>query len=89
MPGKSRRGHGKQSARGKKRHGIVTGAAPQSVASREYRPDVPAPASTVRPVSPEAPSGIQYPGIMMELRRIGILAGIILAILIILALVLP
>jgi hypothetical protein len=89
MPGKSRRGHGKQSARGKKRRGIVTGAAPQPVTPREYRPDVPAPALTVKPSSPEALAGIRYPDIMMELRRIGILAGVILAILIILALVLP
>jgi hypothetical protein len=88
MPGKSRRGHGKQSARGKKRRHIVTSTAPPPVTPREYRPDVSAPALTVKTASPEASSGMQYPDIMMELRRIGILAGIMLAILVILALVL-
>ena len=89
MPGKSRRGHRKQSARGKKRHGVATGAAPQPVTAKEYKPDVPSPAITVKPASPETPAGMRYPDITMELRRIGILAGVILAILIILALVLP
>jgi hypothetical protein len=88
MPGKSRRGHGKQSARGKKRRHIVTSAAPSPVTRGEYRPDVSAPALMVKTASPEASSGMQYPDMMMELRRIGILAGIILAILVILALVL-
>jgi hypothetical protein len=89
MPGKSRRGHGKQSARGRKRRHAVTSAAPPPVMPEESRPDVPAPALTVKTASPEASSGMQYPDIMMELRRIGILAGIMLAILVILALVLP
>jgi hypothetical protein len=89
MPGKSRRGHGRQSARGKKRRHIVTSAAPLPVTPVESRPDMPPPVLTVKPASPQAPAGTQYPDIMMELRRIGILAGIILAVLIILALVLP
>ena len=90
MPGKSRRGHGKQSARGKKRRHVVTSVAPPPVTPREYRPpDAPAPPSAIKSASPETTTGIRYPNIMMELRRIGILAGVILAILIILALVLP
>jgi hypothetical protein len=88
MPGKSRRGHGRQSARGKKRRGIITGAA-SPVTPKEYRPDVTPTALTAKPASPEAPAGMQSPDIMMELRRIGILAGVILVILVILALVLP
>lgn len=89
MPGKSRRGRGKPSARSKKRRGIVTRVIQQPVVSEAYEPAVPAPPLPGAPDSSGAPSGLRYPYISTELRRIGILAGIMLAILIILALVLP
>jgi len=88
MPGKSRRSPGKQSFRSKKRkrrpsHPIIAtqqqavAQTSESVSSSEVpRKSVPAKITTV-----------QYPYILVELRRIGILAGIIVAILIILALV--
>ena len=88
MPGKSRRSRGKHSFRSKKGRGrsrppiIVTqqqAVTPtdESVSPPEvYRKSVPATITAVR-----------YPYILTELRRIGILAGIILAILIVLAMV--
>jgi hypothetical protein len=89
MRGKSRRGHGKQAARGKKRRAVVTGASPLPVASKEDSSDVPVLATPLKPVALEATAGGRSPDILMELRRIGILAGIVLVILIVLALVLP
>jgi hypothetical protein len=89
MPGKSRKSHGKQAGRGKKRRAVVTSASLPPVASKEDSPDIPVPATPVKLVSPEAPAGMQSPDVIKELRRIGILAGIILVILIVLALVLP
>ena len=89
MPGKSRRGHRRQSTRGKKRRAIVAGAGLPPLASKGDSPDVPVLAAPIKPVSQEAPAGGRSPDIIMELRRIGILAGIVLVILIVLALVLP
>ena len=86
MPGKSRRGRGKHSARSKKRRGAITRVAQQQVAAETYKPAVPLAPS---PTPLVTPTGIRYPYINTELRRIGILAGIMLAILVILALVLP
>ena len=72
------------------RHGTMA-LQPQAVA------DAPAPAPTVTvstppPASAHTPPAVlrtaQYPHIIGELRRIGILAGIIIVILIVLALVL-
>ena len=93
MPGKSRHGKGKHHYHSKKsraehRH-IATALQPPVVA------DTPTPAATVStpppvkaPTSPKALKAVRYPYITDELRRIGILAGIILVILIVLALVL-
>ena len=88
MPGKSRRRRGKPSARSKKGHGAITGVAQQQVAAETYEPAVPAPTLPSRPGSLGAPAGVLHPYIGNELRRIGILAGIILVILIVLAIVL-
>ena len=88
MPGKSRRGRGKHSARSKKKRGALAGVAQQRVATETYKPAAPAvPASSPTPIV--IPTGARYPYIVTELRRIGILAGIMLAILVVLALVLP
>ena len=89
MPGKSRRGRGKPSSRSKKRHGAITRVTQQPVVAETREPAVLAPTSSTRPSSSRVSSGVRYPYIGAELRRIGILSGVILAILIILALVLP
>ena len=91
MPGKSRRGRGKHSARSKKRQGTLARVVQQRVASETYEPAAPVvPASSPSVPTPiTTPTGARYPYIITELRRIGILAGIMLAILVVLALVLP
>ena len=88
MPGKSRRGRTKPSARSKKRRDIVTRVAPQPLASETSEPAVPAPTSPSTSGSSGVLAGVRYPYIGRELRRIGILAGIMLVILVVLALVL-
>jgi len=91
VPGKSRRWHPPQSKKGKgRRSRSVTVTHQQPVAQSNKpvsRPEVSAP-----PVSVPAPvptkAVVHYPYIVTELRTIGILAGVMLAILVILALVL-
>jgi len=94
MPGKSQHGRGKYSARrGKKkgRRGSSIAAQRQTVV-QAYKPvsqpKALAPSASI-PAPIAAQTAAQYPYIGAELRRIGILAGIILAILVVLALVLP
>jgi len=87
MPGKTGRGKRKYSPLGKKkksrRVSPVMAAHEPPVTSGE----VPVTAEVVSPpVAPATP--FRYPYIFSELRRIGILSGVILAILIVLALVL-
>jgi hypothetical protein len=93
MPDKSRYGKGKRLVRSKRKktgHGIMaaaeqppvsqpTGPIPQAEAPTRL-PDTSAPSAAVSTVS--------YPYIFTELRRIGIIAGIMLVILIVLAVVL-
>ncbi len=88
MPKKSRRSKILQYQRKQERQRVLsTGASP---------PVVTPPATTVAPVVPSvaAPAsrkttaGLRYPYVAAELRRIGLLAGIMLAVLIVLALVL-
>jgi len=86
MPSKSRRGR-KYSARAKRRHAATV--AQQRVAVSPAAPAVPKPAPIVPPTRMTIPSGAQYSNVVSELKRIGILSGIAVAILIILALVLP
>ncbi len=94
MPGKSRRGRGKhssQSKKGKSGLGHPTVPTQQPVVSQSQepvrRPIVPAPSAKV-PTSVAKPATIQYSNVATELRTIGILAGIMLTILIVLVLVL-
>ena len=92
MPGKSRRGRGKRLSKKKKgRLASPTVAAQQPAATQTYEPVVPskvaAPAASV-PTSRPTPAAVRYPFIATELRRIGILAGIMLVVLVVLALVL-
>ncbi len=94
MPGKSRHGMGRGSLQSKKRRNVrrshqVAVARPQAVA-RSDEPtvvshEVKAPLSSM---AAKVPVRINYPNLPYELRRIGILAGAILAILILLALLL-
>ena len=86
MPGKSRRSQGKHSARSKRQQGTVTRVAQQRVATETNMPATPAPG---RPLPVAKPTGARYPYIARELRTIGILAGIMLVVLVVLALVLP
>ena len=92
MPGKSRGSKGKHSRYSKKSRAVQrhsTMASPGPVAT-----DTPAPAVITRtpsssrmPASPSKSRVPQYPYIIREIRRIGILAGIIIAILVVLALI--
>ena len=92
MPGKSKHGRRNQH-KGKKRRGrqsFSTVSPQQTVVSQAYQP-APSPEVTTPSASGastrSAMAATRYPYIATELRRIGILAGIILVILIILALI--
>jgi len=88
MPGKSRHGrkkHSFQSKKGKSRRSSPPVVTQQQPVSQTYKPVAPL-VSAPAPVSMQ--TATQYPHILNELRRIGILAGIMLAILVVLALVL-
>jgi len=91
MPGKSQRKHLSQSKKRKRRRGSSAIAVQQQPVSQTYepvsQPVVSAPSASV--LTPKATQiAAHYPYIVTELRRIGILAGIMLAILVVLALVL-
>ena len=94
MSGKSRRRRGKYSSQSKKKkdrasHPIIL--AQQSAVTQTHEPvSVPkvfAPSASV-PTPVAKPATIWYPYIATELRTIGILAGIMLIVLVVLALVL-
>ena len=94
MPGKSRRKR-KYSIQSKKRKGglsrpTVLAQQPAVTQTREpvASPDVSVPSAKV-PTPMAKPAAVQYPYIATELRTIGILAGIMLIILAVLAVVLP
>ena len=89
MPGKSQRSRRKHSFQGKKKKGRRSppGVVAQQPAGIQIDKPVALPRVAVPAVS--TPTPLRYPYILTELRRIGILAGIILAILVVLALVLP
>jgi hypothetical protein len=91
MPGKPQRKHLSQSKKRKRRRGSSAITVQQQPVSQTYEP-VSEPVVSAPPASELAPKAIQtaahYPYIVTELRRIGILAGIMLVILVVLALVL-
>ena len=94
MPGKSRRGRGKHSPQSKKRKSrqrfLATVTQQQAVAQTyepASHPGVPTPSASV-PTPVAKLAAARYPHIATELRTIGILAGIVLIILVVLALVL-
>jgi len=95
MPSRSRRGKGKYSIPSKKkksrlsRPALITSqpAVPQSSVTVP-QPDKPvSPADMPTPMA--KPVAVQYPHVANELRMIGIVAGIMLVVLVVLALVLP
>ena len=93
MSGKSRRGRGKHSFQSRKKKGRLASSAitaRQPAAAQTYKPvvssEVAAPAASV-PTPMPTPAAVRYPFIATELRRIGILAGIMLVVLVVLALV--
>ena len=100
MPGKSRRRKGKYSIQSKKQGGAVRSNAsvqpPAAAQARELTPvtNVPAPPRVVPAPKIRAPapmvksSAVRYANVPTELRTIGILAGIILVLLVVLARVL-
>ena len=88
MPGKSHRKRGKHSARSKKRRDTLAQVAPQQPVKETYRPVTVAAPPPVRQAPRETPA-VRYPYVASELRRIGILAGVMLVILIVLSLLLP
>ncbi len=95
MPDKSRRSRGKHPAQAKKKKGRpsrppIVAQQPAGAQTQESvsSPEVAvAPASVPTPIAKPAP--ISYPYIAAELSTIGILAGLMLIVLVVLALVLP
>ncbi len=94
MPGKSQRSRKKHSFQGKKKKG--RGGSPGVIAQQPAGiqsdkpvalPRVVVPAVS-RPAPSPAPAPVRHPYILTELRRTGIIAGIMLVILVALALVL-
>ncbi|MFC2026920.1 hypothetical protein ACFLUX_03010 [Chloroflexota bacterium] len=94
MSGKSQHGRGKSSLRSKKRRNIqrshqVEVARPQTVVrSDEPTVDIPEVKTPPSVIAATVPAGFNYPSLTYELRIIGILTGIILATLVLLALLL-
>ena len=94
MPGKSRHGRRKRSFQGKKKKGRRS--PPGIVAQQQADIQIDKPVAPPKVVTPSARAptptpaltAVRYPYILTELRRIGILAGIMLVILVVLVLVL-
>ena len=91
MPDKSRHGKGRHPTRSKRkkttRGPIVTQQPPVSQAYESVpQPEVSTPAKSVPTPSATVPT-VRYPYITAELRRISILAGIMLVVLVVLSLV--
>jgi hypothetical protein len=95
MPSKSRRKRGKHSFQGKKRKGKLTPAPMATeapLAGQTNMPAAPPPVSAPSvsaPVPKTAPAISGYPNVAGELKRIGIIAAIMLVALAILSRVLP
>ncbi len=91
MPSKSRRGHPPRSKRGKGKWSRSVTVPQQQAVAQSYkptpRPEVPSPSVSV-PAPVPTQTVVNYPYIVTELRTIGILAGAMLAILVVLALIL-
>ncbi len=94
MPGKSRHDRRKHSFQGKKKKGRRSppGVVSQQQTDIQIDRSVAPPSVAASSVSTPAPmpvlTAVRHPYILTELRRIGILAGVMLAILVVLVLVL-
>ena len=92
MPGKSRHGKGKHphySKKSKIRQRQAGAGLPQQAIASVPKTTAPiSPQTTPKTAPPATTSTVQYPNIINELKRIGILTGIIIIILIILSIVL-
>jgi len=90
MPGKSRRKHLSRSKKRKFRQDFsVTGAQRQAIA-QNHKPVSQAPTPSVKVLTPKPTlPPVRHPYIAIELRRIAILAGIMLAVLVVLYFVIP
>lgn len=90
MPGKSSQRHLSRRQRKKEKHGSPVIASPRQEVFQKDKP-VAHPRAVAPAVAAPAPKVtppvVRYPYIAAELRRIGVLGGIILAILVVLALV--
>lgn len=72
----------KRSLQGKRRRGVARVTTPQQPVTQTYKPAAPSAKEPAHVV-------VRYPEVAPELKRIGILAGVLLTALAILALVLP
>ena len=94
MASKSRRKRGKQSFHGKRRKGKLTPFLKTAEPATACQTDTPAaiPAVTAppesKPVPAPTPAAARYPYVSSELKRIGIIAAIMIAVLVILSRVL-
>jgi len=93
MPGKSQHGRGKHSARSKRgrtRQGFSLAGAQQQAVAQDYKSvsQAPAPSAKVLTAKSTLPP-VQHPYITIELRRIALLAGIMLTVLVVLYFVIP
>jgi hypothetical protein len=93
MPAKSRRGKGKHPHLSKKKKAMIRQVSTplqQQAATVAPKPavSVKAPAAPKPDATPEVATAIRYPYVAEELKRIGILAGIVIVILIVLSIVL-
>ncbi len=88
MSGKSRRGRGRHLPRSKRKKGIrVSGARPAAVAPQDEPPpraDMPVPSAKAPPPKVAV---AEHTDVAAELKRIGILSGVILVILVVLAVI--
>lgn len=87
MPKKTKRGRAFQSKKKRAGRPAITPPATPPVTSEVATPSVATPAPGVQTARTKA-AAVKYPYVLAELRRIGILAGAILVILVILAIVL-
>jgi hypothetical protein len=93
MPSKSRHRRDKHSTRSKKgenRQDFSASGAQQQATAQNYEPVSSAPTPSVKVLTPRPKlTPVQHPYIAIELRRIAILTGIMLAVLVVLSLVIP
>ncbi len=93
MPHKSQRRRGKHSAQSKKRRtrqGFSLAGAEQQATAQNAKPVSQAPAPSAKVLTAKSTlSPVQHPYITTELRRIALLAGIMLVVLVVLYFVIP